>query len=403
MKHQPTTLTPARALTGAMAAFACAAMLTATQAQAAGTDAVLTVATAASAAEETAPAAQDAPAPAPGISFFKKVEVTGLVDAYYTYNFNEPSTGEMTPYRNFDVRHNQFSVSYLELALNKAASAEDRVGFRFDLGYGQLAQLFNSDALDNNALVNVQQAYVSYMAPAGTGLTIDFGKFVTPVGFEPTESNLNFNYSRAFSYALGPYYHVGARIGYNPNDKVALSAMLVNGWSGQAGDNNAGKTVGGSIILKPTGKLTVVENVIFGPEQDGNTDDKRFLSNTNLAFNATDKISLGADLYYAKDTLAGDDVSWKSAVLYFRGQVTPVFAIAPRVEYFDDGGGIVSGAVQKLKEFTLTAELKSSEGVIFKLEFRRDWSNIDAFTKNGNAVNNQNTVTASMVYAFSSK
>ena len=34
----------------------------------------------------------------------------------------------------------------------------------------------------NNALVNVQQAYVSYMAPAGTGLTIDLGKFVTPVG-----------------------------------------------------------------------------------------------------------------------------------------------------------------------------------------------------------------------------
>ena len=403
MKHQPTNLTPARALTGAMAAFACAALLTATQAQAAGTGAGTTAATAALAAEATVTQEPPAAEPPPGVSFFKKVEVTGLVDAYYTYNFNEPATGTITPLRNFDVRHNQFSVAYLELAMNKAATAEDRVGFRFDLGYGQLAQIFNGDPLDNNALVNVQQAYVSYLAPAGSGLTLDFGKFVTPVGFELTESNLDFNYSRAFSYALGPFYHVGARIGYTPNDKVSLGAMLVNGWSGQSGDNNAGKTVGGSLILKPTGKLTVAENVLFGPEQDGNTEDKRFLSNTNLAFNATDKVSLGADLYYARDTLAGSDVSWMSAVLYFRGQVTPVFAVAPRFEYFDDGGGLVSGAVQKLKDFTLTGEFTSAEGVILKIEFRRDWSNVDAFTKNGNAVNNQNTVTASMVYAFSSK
>lgn len=400
MRKNPTILTPLRTTRGA-AALLGAVLLTAATAQAAGSGSGAASGEAPAATEETAQAAPAAEPP-PGISFFKKVELSGLVDTYYSYNFNKPATGTMTPLRNFDVRHNQFSVSYLELALNKAATADDRVGFRFDLGYGQLAQLFNSDALDNNALVNVQQAYVSYMAPAGTGLTIDLGKFVTPVGFEPTESNLNFNYSRSLSYALGPYYHVGARIGYNPNDKVSLSGMLVNGWSGQAGDNNAGKTVGGSIILKPTGKLTVAENVLFGPEQDGNTADKRFLTNTNLAFNPTAKVSTGVDLYYAKDTLAGDGVSWKSAVLYLRGQVSPVFAVAPRFEYFSDGAGIVSGAVQTLKSFTLTGELKSAQGVIFKLEYRRDQSDIDFFTKAGTSVNNQNTFSASMVYAFSS-
>lgn len=400
VRKHPTNLTPTRTMRRA-AAFFGAALLTAATAQAAGSGTGAASGEAPAATETTA--TQDAAAPAPGISFFKKVELSGLVDAYYTYNFNEPATGSMTPLRNFDVRHNQFSVAYIEMALNKAATAEDRVGFRFDLGYGQLAQIFNGDPLDNNALVNVQQAYVSYLAPAGKGLTIDFGKFVTPVGFELTESNLDFNYSRAFSYALGPFYHVGARIGYSPNDKVALGAMLVNGWSGQSGDNNAGKTVGGSIVLKPTSKVTIAENVLFGPEQDGNTEDKRFGNNTNIAFNPTDKVSLGADLYYYRDTLAGESVSWKSAVLYFRGQVTPVFAIAPRFEYFDDGAGLVSGAVQKLKDFTLTGEIKSSEGVVFKIEYRRDWSDVAVFTKNGNAVDNQNTFTASVVYAFSSK
>ncbi len=51
--------------------------------------------------------------------------------------------------------------------------------------------------------LNVQQAYVSYLAPR-EGLTFEVGKFVTPIGTEPTESNLNFNYSRTFLYRTAP-------------------------------------------------------------------------------------------------------------------------------------------------------------------------------------------------------
>ena len=60
------------------------------------------------------------------------------------------------------------------------------------------------------ALQNVEQAYVSYYAPVGKGLTIDFGKFVTPLGNEVIEAKDNWNYSRGilFGYAI-PFYHVG--------------------------------------------------------------------------------------------------------------------------------------------------------------------------------------------------
>ena len=97
--------------------------------------------------------------------------------------------------------------------------------------------------------------------------------------------------------------------------------------------------------------------------------------------------------------LLGDDLSIELVLLlvfFFE------FAVAPRFEYFSDGAGIVSGAVQALKSFTLTGELKSAQGVIFKIEYRRDQSDIDFFTKSGASVNNQNTFSASMVYAFSS-
>lgn len=357
---------------------------------------------AAEAADAAAAQAPAAPASDPFLNFFRKVEVSGLVDTYFTYNFNEPATGSFTPLRNFDVKHNQFSVALAELAFAKVAEADDRVGFRLDLQYGHAAQIFNGDALDNNALVNVQQAYVGYLAPVGNGLTFEVGKFVTPIGTEPTESNLNNNYSRSWLYALGPYYHVGARVSYPVNSKVTLGGMVVNGWNA-TGDNNAGKSFGASVTIVPSSKVTIIQNFLAGPEQTDNTDDVRKYSDTNLAITASPTTTAGLNYIYSQDSIDGDGINWQAVALYFRKQVTDVFAVAPRFTWFDDPNGFASGGEQTLKEFTLTGEFKSTQGLIFRMEYRRDWSTEDFFVKNGKAVDNQNTFTLGFVYAFSSK
>lgn len=346
--------------------------------------------------------AQPASAQTNVASFFSKVEFSGLVDAYYTYNFNEPKTGTFTPLRNFDVKHNQFSLSLLEFAMSKPAVKDDVVGFRFDLQDGQTAQIFNSDPLDNNNLLNVQQAYISYFAPVGGGLTFDVGKFATPIGTEPTEANLNNNYSRAFLYALGPYYHVGARASYAVNSKVTLGAMLVNGWNA-AGDNNAGKSVHLMATITPTSQVTIVQNVMFGPEQTDNTTDKRAYSDTNLALTLSPKLTTGFNYVYAKDSVAGEDVNWQGLALYFKGQIAPTFALSPRFEIFDDKDGFASGAAQNLKEFTMTAEVKHPQGLILRAEYRRDWSDIEFFIKDDGGRKNQNTFTVAFIVPFSSK
>lgn len=356
-------------------------------------------AVATAAAEEAQDAQQDDTAAV--LEFFRKVQVTGLVDAYYSYNFNEPATGEFTPLRNFDVSHNQFTVALAEIALGKGSTIDDPFGFQIDLNYGQVGQIFNFDPREGSAL-NIQQAYVSYTTRVGNGLTFDVGKFVTPIGTEPTESPLNNNYSRSFLYALGPYYHVGARIGYQFHDKFSVLGVLVNGWNA-AGDNNSGKTVGVSLTYTPNDTFTFVQNVMSGPEQDDNSDDIRTMSDTNVAVSISDAFSTGLNYVYVRDEVFGEKVDWQGVALYARGQFGPVFALAPRFEIFDDNAGIVSGAVQQLKEFTLTAELKHSTGFLFRLEYRRDWSDIDFFSKNGEPKNNQSTVTAGFVYSFSSR
>ena len=237
-------------------------------------------------------AEDDPPAPAP--TFWQSVEFTGFVDGYYEWAFNESSL----QLRNFDVNHNSFSLNYAEVALSKAVSETSRGGFRVDFGAGDTANMVNAfEPGGTDYLKYVQQAYVSYLVPVGKGLTVDFGKFVTPAGAEVIENKDNYNYSRGLLFALAiPYYHTGARIGYTVNDKVSLTGFLVNGWN-NVKDNNSDKTVGVSLAIKPTAKIGVIGNYFVGKEQNADAEGgTRNLFDVVVSLAATDKVSVLAQL-----------------------------------------------------------------------------------------------------------
>ena len=348
-----------------------------------------------------APASEDASF----LNFFRKTEIAGTADMYYHYNFNEPATGSLTPLRNFDFEHNQFSFALAEIALNKPATPDDRVGFRFDFNYGPVTDWVHAaDPEGNEVVKHTQQAYISYLAPIGSGLTFDVGKFVTQHGAEVIEAKDNWNYSRSllFSWAI-PYYHMGARVGYAPTDKVTLGGYIVNGWN-NVKDNNSGKTFGAQALVKPIAPLMITLNYMAGPEQADNTDDWRHLVDATAVYTVNDKFSVMGNVDYGKDTVGGADVSWKGLGLYAKAQASPIFAVIPRFEYYDDSdGGFTTGAAQKLKEFTVTAEIKHRQGLIMRLEYRRDWSDLDFFEKGGSPRDSQNTFSIGWIYAFSTR
>lgn len=340
----------------------------------------------------------------PFLKFFTKTELAGTVDTYFHYNFNRPATAALTPLRNFDFSHNQFSFALAELAFSKPPTADDRVGFRLDLDYGPVTDWVHSvDPAGVEAVKHFQQAYISYLAPVGTGLSFDVGKFVTQHGAEVIEAKDNWNYSRSllFSWAI-PYYHMGARVGYTPNGKLTLGATVNNGWN-NVQDNNSAKTYGVAAMIKPTPAASIVLNYMGGPEQTDNTDDWRHLFDATVMHTVNDKFSLMGNYDYGRDTVAGANVTWQGVGVYAKAQVTPVFALIPRYEYYDDEDGFTTGTGQKLQEFTLTAEVKHSQGLMMRLEYRRDWSDVDFFMKDAAPIDNQNTFSVGWVYAFSTK
>jgi len=345
-----------------------------------------------------APARAQAPAPAaPG------VDVGGLVDVYYDFYSTKPVDDAL--YRNFDTKHNQFALSMAEVWLGKTPTADSRAGFRFKLNFGPAARLIHgAEPGDHEVFQNIQEAYASYLAPAGKGLQIDAGIFVTQHGAEVIEAKDNWNYSRSLLFALAiPYYHAGVRFTYPVSDKVTLMGDVVNGWNNVV-ENNTGKTIGGQITYKPTAKLSLVQNYMAGPEQADNNDDWRQLTDTIATYAATDKVSVMANYDYGHDTSAGEGVHWQGIAGYLKYQATKVVAISPRFEYYDDPSGVTTGIAQKLKDATFTVELKGSDSFLWRIEYRGDFSDKPAYTnRDGDAKKNQQSIGFGVMYSFGGK
>jgi len=349
------------------------------------------------------------------LKFFRDVEVSGIVDGYYSYNNNKVDM--FTQGRAFDVRHNAFSLQLAKLTLQKANSKDDPLGFRVDLGLGETVDriISGGDSSRSDATKHVMQAYASYVAPIGSGLTIDFGKMFTPIGLEVIETKDNFNYSRSFLFGLGPYYHTGFRAKYSFNDKVALSGFLFNGWDNTFENNidteNAGKTLGFQLGLTPSKKFAITGTYLAVPEPavsfdpDLARDNWRHIADSVVSVFVTDKLTLLGNFVYGRDgDSAGQRGYWGGAAGYLKYQFNDRLAFSPRFEVFNDHNGLRTGVPQSLKDITLTQEVKLVNNLITRFEFRRDYSNQKFFTNSvGAAKDNQNTFIFGVSYFFTNR
>jgi hypothetical protein len=350
-----------------------------------------------------APSAQvDTAAKAAPTGFFGSFELGGLADGYYDYYSTKPD-GDAT-FRNFDTRHNAVRFSMAQIWLTKAPTDDSRAGMNLKFNFGHAATLINSyEPSSARVLENIEQAYGSYLIPAGKGLQVDAGKFVTQHGAEVIEAKDNWNYSRSLLFALAiPYYHTGVRATYNVNDKVTLMGDVVTGWN-NVKDNNGGKTVGAQLILKPVSQVTIIQNYMTGAEQAHDSTDRRHLLDSTVTVTATKMVSLMANYDYGKDSIAGAPVSWQGIAGYAKFQATPWFAIIPRAEWFDDPDGFTTGSSQTLKEGTLTGEFKLANGLLSRIEYRRDVSNVASFATSTGQSTSQGSFAIGVLYSISSK
>lgn len=379
--------------------------------------------TAVAAASPSTPAAAT---PAPDettLSFFRATTVNFGVDGYYGYNFNKP-IGRQNQLRAYDLSSNSFSINQANVMVEHLPVAEPgkRFGGRIDLQFGQATEtLQGSSANELNPQVfrDLFQAYGSYLAPVGTGLQVDFGKFASSLGVEGNYTKDQINYSRSYLFNYLPFYHTGFRANYNVTSKVNVAYWLVNG-AQQTDDFNGFKSQAVLFTLKPARSVTWNVNYYFGQEQrdllttvpagaqePATPNGREHIFDSYATWTATPKLTLvGEADFVVNRTYAHSQPGRVAAgAAYARYQLPRNYALAARAEYLDDRGGLFSGTTQALKEFTATFEHQFEPGFLLRAEYRRDFSNQHYFL---NATQNvlstaQPTATLGLVYWWGTK
>lgn len=353
-------------------------------------------------------AAQDPPAaagtqaaPEPPKSFLKSIKYMGLMDVYYGLNFNHPAS-ETNTLRNFDLKSDQVDLGYGRFALEKSA---EPFGFRVDFGLGRTTEILHGAEQAGKAFRYIPQVYLSFKPAAFKGVQLDVGKFYTSAGAELTETQANWNYSRSLLFAwAAPYYHLGLRASIPVHKLYTAGFQVVNGWN-NIYDSNSGKTIGLTGALA-TSKFSWFHNYYVGPEKADTNKGMRQLFDTTALFTPNPKVNFYLSLDYGKDKRIGTGAdTWIGFAGAARFAPTSWFAIAPRMEYFSDRDGFATGVAQQIKEFTLTGEFKMKQGIIYRLEYRRDWSNVPFFDRGneGRSSKSQPTILLGIVAYFEKK
>jgi hypothetical protein len=352
-------------------------------------------------AQTTPPAAPPAPPASSPEWSVGPIDFSGLIDGYYSLNFNHPAS-RVNQLRNFDVEANQFSLNMAKLTLEHTP---DPIGFRFDLGFGKAFDIVHGSEAEPGVFRNIEQAFVSVKPKQAKGFQVDFGKFVTSAGAEVIETNGNWNYSRSLLFAWAiPYYHFGLRTSMPLGKYFSAGVQLVNGWN-TVEDNNSGKTLGltGTFAIS---KFSLTHSFYVGPEKIDTNKGLRHLYDTVLQVNPGKRTNVYLNFDYGTEKNIGPgEQRWVGIAGASRFQISRLFAVTPRLEWFNDADGFATGTVQKIKEFTFTGEMKMREGILSRLEYRRDWSNVPFFDRGAipASFNHQDTLLLGVVAYFGPK
>jgi putative OmpL-like beta-barrel porin-2 len=360
--------------------------------------------------DSAAKAASDSAAIANAIpAFFRDIQANAFVSFGDTYNLNSPPD-QLNGLRFFDSRSNSMGLDGAELVVQKPVAKAGDAGFRIDLVAGTALPKAQAAGLNLGTSGDLQQAFFSYIAPAGTGLRLDIGKFVTSMGYELIEGydGYNTNYSRSllFNYAI-PLTHTGVKASYSFSPKVSLMGIIANGWD-NAVDNNASKSFGGMLTILPVAPVALYFNYMGGPEKTDTNGFVRHVGDFVATVKVSDALQLAFNADYGFEQHAslvkpGDDAVWSGVAGY--ATITPAaspFSLGLRIETFkDDGGTRLGFGKARANEFTITPAFKFGKNFVVRPEARYDWVDQAIFADdNGPNKKSQGTIGINAIFVY---
>ena len=391
------------------------------------------------------------------------LKLTGHAEVGTTFNFDRPPGGSNGPGYVFTDKSDDPTFNQLDLKLQRpipySSSAFD-MGFTFEMLFGSDVRFtqangtnfygpgyanrrtvgffppssfgnvvsgvgFRGQRYPENQL-DILQANVQANLPVGRGILLTGGKMVTPFGYETIDPTQSPFYSHSYIFSLSqPQTITGLTASYHFTDQCWGMAGIIVGWDQALEDNNGTPSYILQAGYRSTRDWDFVLSTIFGPEQEDNEDDWRWLLNATAhwhwsaySFGAEAVVGYESGVSASRRSLPlqgggfgnffifeGDDAWWIGGAVYggFDLDESKRFVLQGRFEYYND----IDGAFFLDTEiFSATVGLKITpwpndsiaKNLMIRPEIRWDYADDDLF--DGNTRNSQFTIACDAIFRF---
>ena len=235
--------------------------------------------------------------------------------------------------------------------------------------FGQLTtHLEEADSGPPETAVEIDNLIINWTPARVSALTLSFGRFDAPIGFERDDEPLNLVPTTSFTFKNArPVKFTGLMARYALNPKISILGLVANGWNEEA-DNNSGKTAGFKLQAFPGSGLAVAAGVLYGPEQDSTNSSQRTLLTSDATWQPMNRLILQAEAHHGSQP----GVSWTGVVGQAFWRAGRATGLTVRGEVLDDPDGATTGTAQTLRSLTISPWYfyrEAQEGVFSNVEF----------------------------------
>lgn len=333
-----------------------------------------------------------------------KVKFSGYVEAYYGYDFNKPSNNNRP---GFIYSHNRSNEVNINLAYLKGAYDDGHIRANIAIMAGTYANA-NMSA-ESGVLRNIYEANAGVKLSKTANLWLDAGIFSSHIGFESAISKDCWVLTRNISSENTPYFETGAKLSYATADgQFTASVLYLNGWQRIARQDGNRKPAGGvQLTWKPTEKITVNYSNYLGKEGADSVGVTRLYHNLYGIFQLDEQfgVTLGVD-YGTQQTSKGSSTHNHvfAPVAIAQYKFDPKWAVAGRVEYYDDKNGvfIATGSPHGFKTmgYSVNLDYVPVKNAVLRLEGKLYNSKDKVFKRDQDLVNYNGLVTGSIAVSF---
>ncbi len=296
------------------------------------------------------------------------VEISGFVDASYTYNSLDDS--------------NTFGLDQVEIDLSR--NLGDIGSLRADLEWV-------SDGEGGFAL-DAEQGYVTLDLGLGRGEgnypTLTFGKFNAPIGFELLDAPDMYQYSHSLVFEQGlPTNLTGAMLAMDLGVGIDVVVHLTNGWD-QNVDTNTNKMIGGRLGYSHDDLGGIGFSAMRGDHEDPvYGSDFVLVSNLtgydiDLTLTPTPRLIIGGEYNNGKKepVVSETVINWNGYLVMAHYRLTDVIGLTGRYDYFNTystittRGGRMNVFSSTRQALTIAPTFALTDGLGFLMELRRDFS-----------------------------